>query len=653
MQSDRMIQPPSPTYAQRLVGAALGTGPRRRLDGPLGHAIKGFAVLTALFTVYAATMSTWDVLARTIVFLSMMLTLLFLLVGATPASRTDRPSIPDFILSGLSLACLVFFSIEMQAIAERITLFDPLTPAYWIFGYGILLLSLEAARRTVGMGLTGIVLIFMAYNLWGHNFEGPLRHGYISFAHFLDITVFTTDGIFGAPVQVTATYAFLFVLFGTLLEKAGGGQFFFGLAAALTGKYNGGPAKVAVMSSGLFGMLSGSPTADVVTTGSVTIPVMQKLGYSPRLAGAIEVAASTGGSILPPVMGAAVFIMAEFTGISYLEIVFAALISAILYYVSVFLQVDLRSRRMGAGNLNSDELPKARQVLRDGWPFIVPLVVLTGSLVMHFSPTYVALYGTIALLGTWIFRWKSFSLKALYEGVAQTTISMVAVTGACAAAGMVIGGITMTGLAGKVSELLVLIAGSNDLLTLVIAAAMTILLGMGMPTPAAYALAAALVAPTLVGDYGYSLLQAHMFLLYFAVLSAMTPPVAVAAYAAAAIADANPISIAGMACKLAVAAFVLPFTFMYAPGILLQGSIPAIAFDALRVLVVVLAIAIASEGYWRGPLGAPTRLALAIGALLMISPNLIALAVGAVLVAFGLWTLRSSRTPLTELRKDL
>ena len=646
------LQSPPPSFAQRAIDATLGTGPRRRLDGPLGLVTKSFAVLTAAFTIYAATMSSWDVLARTIIFLSMMLTLLFLLVGATPAARTDRPSLLDFILSGLSLACLIFFSVEMDAIAQRITLFDPLPLSYWIFGYGILLLSLEAARRTVGMGLTGIVLIFMAYNLWGHHFDGPLRHGYISFAHFLDITVFTTDGIFGAPVQVTATYAFLFVLFGTLLEKAGGGQFFFGLAAALTGRYNGGPAKVAVVSSGLFGMLSGSPTADVVTTGSVTIPVMQKLGYSPRLAGAIEVAASTGGSILPPVMGAAVFIMAEFTGISYLEIVFAALISAILYYISVFLQVDLRSRRLGVGNLDPDDLPRAGKVLRDGWPFIVPLVVLTGALVMHFSPTYVALYGTVALLGTWVFRWKSFSLKALIDGIAQTTMSMVAVTGACAAAGMVIGGITMTGLAGKVSELLVLIAGSNDLLTLVIAAGMTILLGMGMPTPAAYALAAALVAPTLVSDYGYSLLQAHLFLLYFAVLSAMTPPVAVAAYAAAAIADANPIGIAATACKLAVAAFVLPFTFMYAPGVILQGSVPEIFFDALRALVAVLALAIAAEGFWRSRLGTPTRAALAIGALLLISSNLVALALGAGLVAFGVWTLRSPRASLTELGKD-
>ena len=579
----------SSTRLSRLLAASFGTGPRRTLDGWLGLAVKVFAILTAVYTVYAATMSTWDVLARTIVFLCLMLTLLFVVVGSGPNARADRPSVVDYILSGFALCCLVFFPIEMDAIAQRITLFDPMPPSYWMFGYGLLFLSVEAARRTVGPGLTTLVLVFMVYNLWGHHFEGPLRHGLITYEHFLDVTMFTTDGVFGAPVQVTATYAFLFVMFGTLLEKAGGGAFFFDIAAALTGRQTGGPAKVSVVSSGLFGMLSGSPTADVVTTGSVTIPVMKRLGYSPTLAGAVEVAASTGGSILPPVMGAAVFIMAEFTGIPYISIVFAATASALLYYATVFLQVDLRSRKEGVGTLDPDTLPRAGATLLKGWTFLLPLGVLTAALVMHYSPTYVALYGTAALLVTWLLRWRTFSVRSLLDGIAQTTLSMVAVTGACAAAGLVIGGITMTGLSGKVAELLVLIAGSNALLTLIFAAMMTILLGMGMPTPAAYALAAALVAPTLVADYGYSLMQAHMFLLYFAVLSAMTPPVAVAAYAAAGIAGANPISIAGQACKLAVAAFVMPFAFMYAPGLLLESSLGGIVLDIARSLVMVVA----------------------------------------------------------------
>ncbi len=636
----------------RLLAASVGTGPRRDLEGRLGLAIKGFAVLTALYTVYAATMSTWDVLARTIVFLCLMLCMLFLVVGSGPNARTDRPTVPDLFLAAFSLACLAFFTIEMEEIAQRITLFDPMPLSYWIFGYGLLALSIEAARRTVGPGLTLLALAFMAYNLWGHNFDGPLKHGLITFEHFLDVTMFTTDGVFGAPIQVTATYAFLFVMFGTLLEKAGGGAFFFNIAAALTGRQVGGPAKVAVVSSGLFGMLSGSPTADVVTTGSVTIPVMKRLGYSPTLAGAVEVAASTGGSILPPVMGAAVFIMAEFTAIPYLTIVFAAAASAILYYMTVFLQVDLRSRKEGVGTLDPSTLPRVGAAFAAGWMFLIPLGVLCTALVMHYSPTYVALYGTAALLLTWLVRWRTFTLGALFDGIAQTTLSMVAVTGACAAAGMVIGGITMTGLSGKVSELLVLIAGSNELLTLIFAAMMTILLGMGMPTPAAYALAAALVAPTLVADYGYSLMQAHMFLLYFAVLSAMTPPVAVAAYAASGIAGANPVSIAGQACKLAVAAFVLPFAFMYAPGLLLQASPVFIVLDILRALVLVLAMAVAAEGYWRAPIPGLGRLALALGGLAMISPQPPIVAAGLVLLAIGVMMARNTSIAAASVAKD-
>lgn len=621
----------------KLLQLVVTTGVRRRLTGPLNTAVKLFSVLTAGYTVYAATLSTWDVLARTIVFLSLMLTLLFLLVGARETSRADRPTVPDFVLSGLSLACLVFFWLEMDNIAQRVTLFDPMPPSYWIFGYGILLLSLEAARRTVGVGLTSIVLLTMAYNLWGDQLEGPLKHGYISYSHFLDITVFTTDGLFGAPIQVTATYAFLFVMFGIFLEKAGGGHFFFNIAAALTGKRPGGPAKVAVFSSGLFGMISGSPTADVVTTGSVTIPVMRRMGFGAALAGGVEVAASTGGSILPPVMGSAVFIMAEFTSIPYADIAMACIIPALLYYLCVYLQVDFRARRMGMGAIDT-AIPSVRSVMLADWHFLVPLVVLTAVLMMHYTPTYVGLFGILAIMAVWLWRWRTFSIGKLYDGIAQTAISMVAVTGACAAAGMVISGITMTGLAGKVSELLVLIAGANVLLTLLISGGMTILLGMGMPTPAAYALGAALLAPTLTGVYGFSLLQSHLFLLYFAVLSAMTPPVAVAAFAASAIADANPMSIAVNACKLAVAAFVLPFFFMYQPGIILQSGVLGIILTLFTATAAVVLISVAAEGFVRKPIGVVARLAMLAAALFLLAPpGLITLAAALALAAGGIW----------------
>lgn len=616
---------PRPINLARL---ALSTGARRRPTGWLAEVLRAYAVMTALYTIYAATMSTWDVLARTIVFLCLMLVMVFILVGPTENSDREKPTPIDYALSLLSLACLVFFVFEMEEIARRITLFDPLTPSYWFFGYALLFLAVEAARRTVGVGLTLIVLVFMAYNLWGHHFEGPLSHGLITYAHFLDITVFTTDGIFGVPVQVTATYAFLFVMFGTILERSGGGAFFFDVAAAATGRRVGGPAKVAVFSSGLFGMMSGSPTADVVTTGSVTIPIMKRLGYTPTLAGGVEVAASTGGSILPPVMGSAVFIMAEFTGIDYLDIVIAGLVPALLYYAGIFLQVHLRSRKLGLLGLPPEEIPSMWTAMRGGGIFIVPLATLTTALVLRYSPTYVALYGIISVIAVWLVRWSRFSVRDLYDAVAQTTFNMVAVTGACAAAGMVIGGITMTGLAGKVSELLHILAGPSLALTLVLSAVMTIILGMGMPTPAAYALAAALIGPTLTGDFGISLMQGHLFLLYFAVLSAMTPPVAVAAYAASGIADAQPVAIATVACKFAAAAFFLPFAFIYDPGLLLMDTPAWIVPAVLSSIIAVFLISVASEGFWRRQMGWLPRVLMFAAALCFLAPQIITMLVG-------------------------
>lgn len=614
-----------------LVKAAFATGTRRQPEGLLGHILKFYAVATAAYTVYAAGFSTWDVLGRTIIFLCLMLVLVFLLVGHSEKAGT-KPTIIDYALSALAFGCLVFFSIEIDNIAVRVTLFDPLTPSYWFFGTAIVLLSLEAARRTVGLGLTAIVLGFIGYNLLGHLLSGPMQHGFISFSHFIDVTVFTTDGLFGVPVQVTATYAFLFVMFGTFLERAGGGKFFFDLAAAFTGRQPGGPAKVAVFSSALFGTMSGSPTSDVVTTGSVTIPMMKKLKYSPVYAGAVEVAASTGGSILPPVMGSAVFIMAEFTGIAYLDIAIAGIVPALLYYLGIYLQVHLRSLKLGLFGLPEDSIPKISATFRSGGIFIIPLATLVTALVLHYTPTFVALYGVLSVVVIWLFR-RGFTPHALYDSVAKTTFNMVAVTGATAAAGLVIGGITMTGLAGKVSDLLIILAGSSQLLMLLAVAVATIILGMGMPTPAAYALAAALIGPTLTGEFGIPLLQAHFFLLYYAVLSALTPPVAVAAYAASAIAQENPIAIAIAACRLAVAAFVLPFAFIYSPGILFDGEVLDILVAVVTAIAGVVMLSIAGEGYLKGPLSWWQRILLGCAGLGYLAPSMISLFLGTALVA--------------------
>jgi TRAP transporter 4TM/12TM fusion protein len=488
-------------------------------------------------------------------------------------------------------------------------------------------------RRTVGLGLTTIVLIFIVYNLFGDRLSGPLQHGEISLDHFLDIMVLTTDGLFGVPLKVAATYAFLFVLFGTTLAKTGGADFFFNLAAALTGRARGGPAKIAVISSALYGTISGSPTSDVVTTGAVTIPMMKRLGYKASFAGAVEVAASTGGSLLPPVMGAAAFIMAEYTGIPYVEIAFAALIPALLYYMPIYLQVHLRAERIGLRGMSGDETPRLRDTMKEGGVFLVPLAVITWALVEGYTPTYAALYGTASVLVVSSLRRRTrLTPQKVYDILAETSLRTVAVAGACAAAGLVIGGITMTGLASKFSNLVFLLSGANEFMSLVLAAGLTLLLGLGMPTPSAYILAAVLIAPVM-NNLGIDLMAGHLFLLYFAVMSALTPPVAVAAYAASAIADENPLKIATSAVRIALAAFFIPFAFVYNPALLLQGSWIEIVVATLSVMAALTLLVVAAEGYWKKLITVPSRLVLGAAGLLLLSVNPYAAAAAAALVA--------------------
>ena len=604
-----------------LARLAISTGGRRRPVGILATAIRIYAALVAVWVVYQATLSSIDVLALSIIFLSIMLVLVFLMFGASETSDETTPTWFDWSLVAASVVTGLFFISSIPEIATRISLFDELSTEQTFFAAVMVLLTLEATRRTVGAGLMLIVVLFIVYNLYGDRLEGVLQHGEISIGHFLDINVFTTDGLFGIPIRVAATYAFVFVMFGTFLEKAKGGDFFFDLAAIISGRSAGGPAKVAVFSSALFGTVSGSPTSDVVTTGSITIPMMKRLGYPGALAGGVEVAASTGGSLLPPIMGSAAFIMAEYTGIPYSEIIIAALIPALLYYLGVFLQVHLRSVKIGLAPLPSDRVPALLATLINGWIYIVPIVAVVVALVQGYSPTYVACFGTIAIIVASQFRKEArITPSKLFDGLADTTIRMIGVTGACAAAGLVIGGITMTGLATKFSYLVLVFGSSSVLPALIIGAAVTIILGLGMPTPSAYVLAAVLIGPVLVSELNVPVIAAHMFLLYYAVMSAMTPPVAVAAYAAAAIAGDNPLKIAVTAVMFSVVAFLIPFAFVYNPGLLLEGTSIAIVVSVICAVVAVVFLAIATEGFMSRRLPVLPRIVLTVSALVLFAP---------------------------------
>jgi TRAP transporter 4TM/12TM fusion protein len=620
-------------------GIWFSVGCRRRPAGWIGYLIPSFAVALAIYVILAATYIIIDPWVLTAVFLAGMMALAFLTVGAGANSDTERVPWYDVALSLLSLASGIYFIAIAESEVQRISLLFPLDDWHLVFGTIICVLTIELTRRTTGLGLTVIVLVFVVYNMFGHLLNGVLSHGYIDYNHFLDIMVYTTDGIMGLPARVAATYAFMFVMFGTFLYYAKGSDFFYDFAAAISGRQVGGPAKIAVVSSGLYGMISGSPTSDVVTTGAITIPMMKRLGYRPSVAAAIEVAASTGGSLMPPVMGSAAFIMAEYTGIEYVDIAKAALLPALLYYVGVFAQVHFRAYRLGLGALDPAQIPRFLATLRKGGLFIIPMAVLVWALLAGYTPTMVAVYGTLSVIAVATLRADTrIGLITAYRVLAETAMRMVPVAGACAAAGLVIAGITMTGLSGKFAHLVYMVTGNQVFPTLLLAAAVTILLGMGMPTPSAYILAAVLIGP-LLGPMHIDLLPGHMFLLYFAVMSALTPPVAVAAYAAASIAEDNPLAIAAHAVKFALAALVVPFTFVYGPELLWQGPLwqTAITFVTGAAGLILLAMVIekyepACAEWW-------SRTLLGVAGLCMITPfhvsTFAGLAIAAVTIAIN------------------
>jgi len=611
----------------------FAVGARREPDGPMGAVVSLLALGVSLWVLYAATFAIIDPLALAAIFLCFMLALLFLVVAATPGSQRSQPPLADIVLALAAVACGVYFVLESGRIVTRISLLDPLATGDIVVGTVLTALAVEATRRTVGLALTLIVVAMLAYNLWGDRLPGLIGHGPISFQHFLDQTIFTTNGIFGAPVRVAATYAFLFVTFGTILERAGGSEFFFNLAACISGRTVGGPAKVSVFSSALYGMVSGSPTSDVVTTGSITIPMMRRLGYPRSLAGAIEVAASTSGGLIPPVMASAAFIMVEITGIPYLTIAKAALLPAGLYLLGVFIQVHLLSKRLGLAPMDAADVPRLVPTLRDGGLFIVPLAALVGALFIGYSATMVAVVGIASVIVVAMMRRKTrLGPLSLASALILACRRMVPVAAACAAAGLVVGGISMTGLSGKVSILILELAGDGMVMSLILVAVLAILLGMGMPTPSAYIMAAVLTAPFLI-DLGLTPLTAHMFLLFFAVLSALTPPVAVAAFAASSLAEANPLAIAGRAVLLALPAFIIPFIFAFRPELLGQGEAGQIALAAVSAAIGVAAVAVAVAGYLDRPLSWLARLGALAGGLLLMIPGLATDIAGLVLAA--------------------
>jgi len=571
-------------------------------------------------------------------FLGVVLAVTFLTITGNP-TRPAQGSLFGWSAAALALLISFYFIVRQPFYEQRLPMIDELSVADQAAAIVMIALVLEATRRVIGFTLVIVVLVFLAYGVFGQWIEGPFSHRALSLPEMLDQLVFTSNGLFGSALSVAAFLVFVFVTFGALLDRCGGGDFFFDLANSLVGRQVGGPAKVAVVSSGLYGSISGSPTADVVTTGAFTIPLMIRTGLSPVYAGAIEATASTGGALLPPVMGTAAFLMSDFTGIPYGTIAVAAIAPALLYYFAIFLAVHDRAKLDGLQPSADADTPGFFFVVRHNWYFFVPIFLLVWFVLAYDRPVFSAAVALAALVPITLWRLRSIAklITTILSAFDDSLRRMTGIGVACAVAGLVVGTLAMTDLTGKISSAMFTLAKGSQLLTLMIATIVVLVLGMGMPTPAVYALSAVLAGPALQA-LGIPVLPAHLFIVYFASMSAITPPVAVAAFAAGSIARANPMAIGLLCCRLAMVAFIIPFVFIYHPGLLLIGEPAAIAVSLTSATLAVIALVSASEGYLFVALTIAWRaLFLVAGGLLITTQVLPALLGGLLLLGGGGW----------------
>lgn len=518
----------------------------------------------------------------------------------TPASKknSDRIRWYDMLGALLSLGLGTYIAIFGPKILAFIA-FPSMTNVI-LSGLAVLLL-LESIRRKAGWPLLIIILVFISYAKFGSLAPSILHIKSISWSRLLSQLFVGGEFMMGMPLKVAVLIVFAFIFFGEVLFKVGGGQFFIDIAMSIMGGFRGGPAKVSVLSSSLFGTISGSAVANVMVDGWFTIPLMKRTGYPATFAGAVEATASTGGQIMPPVMGAAAFIIADFLEIPYFTVAISALVPALLYYFGLYVQLDLRAVRLGLKGLPREELPPLKKTLREGWVFIFPLIVLIVTIfILFLRPEIGALYATgVVVVVTFLKKntRANWNWSVVWEILQETTKSMLEVAAICGGAGIVVGIVGYTGLGLSFSRLMTMMAGGNVFLLAVFTAAASTILGMGMPTTSAYILLAVLAAPAMV-NLGINPLVAHMFVLYFGTLSMLTPPVCLAAYAAASIAEAPMAQVGLQSVRLAIAAYLVPFIFIYKPGLLLIGSLGDVIYAIVTTFCAIFIISVVLEGPW-------------------------------------------------------
>ena len=627
----------------------------------VGRLIALIGIAFSLFQLYAAGVQPLGLFFQRPIHLGFALALCFLVY---PVFGTQRPRGPlGWILDGLlvagSVVVGVWLPLNIDTIANAIF---PRQVDVWV---GILttLLVMEAARRAVGLGMTVIAAIFLVYGFAGRRGELPwladwlpgiLSHRGYSLDRMASQLTLGAEGIFGIQLGVASTFIFVFVLFGAFLEVTGAGKFFIDLAYATTGRQRGGPAKAAIIASAGMGSISGSAIANVVTTGAFTIPLMKRLGYRPAQAGGIEAVASTGGQIMPPLMGAGAFLMSEFTQTPYIHIVLLSIFPAFLYFGAVYLLVHIAAVKQGMQGLSEEELPKVRTVLLEGWHFLLPLLVLTWLLVLGFSPMRVGFYTILSVIvaaagrALWthfsqeqpseslpdlIRRGSALTLKALELGARNA----IAVSIACAVAGVIVGIVGLTGLGLKFSAMMIALSGGNLVIALILVALASLILGMGLPVTAAYIVLIILVGPALTTEFGIPLLIAHLVVFWYSQDSNVTPPVALAGFAGAAIAGASPMETSVQAWKFAKGLYLIPLFMVYNEAIIIGGPLPLVLWNGFIAMVALLAFAAVLEGFFWTPLPLWQRLLLIPSVIAIFWPQVPVEAAGVLVIAVVLF----------------
>lgn len=587
----------------------------RDLKGWQAWAIGGWLVLVVLFHLYTASFGIMQPRVQRGVHLLFLLPAAFILFPATKKSPRHRPSVPDLILAGAAVPPALYVILQNDVLSMRLVFIDPVLPMEIVLGALNILLILEGVRRAVVPAMAILIAFFFSYLYIAPFLSGVFYSKPPVIAEIIEMQYLVSDaGIYGSITGVSATFVALFVIFGAFMQNTRTGQFFTDLACRLAGKSAGGPAKIAVISSGLFGSISGVGAANVYSTGVFTIPLMKKLGYRNYIAGAVEATASTGGMLMPPVMGAGAFVMAEITGIAYVNIIIAALLGAVLFYTSLILKVHFTAQRDNLGGISEEQLLSYSQILKDSF-LLIPMLALVFLLLQGFSPFYAANIAIgITFLSSYIKKETRMTPARLFATLKLSGQNMVMIALACAGAGMVVSIVTNTGLALGVASVITNWSGGILLPALILIMVTSLVLGMGLPCTPAYIIAVTIGGPAMMA-MGCDQLSAHLFVFYFAILAGVTPPVCIPAYCAASIAASRPLQTGFEAFKLALVGFLIPYVFIYNQALLMRGTALEIMTIVAVLLIAIILLAGAMSGYLIKILSFPLRV-LCLGAAL-------------------------------------